>query len=143
MGNDVPGPEEKKPEQERAAGFIFQAPVDAKGAKFIAGDNTVIYESAGFTTQDLSQLLMPLLDAIKESQAPAQTQEVATRKVTELGQELAKGEKADRSVIDRLVENLVGLVPGAVTAVGTIFGQPVLAGLAGPVTQALLKTIQK
>jgi hypothetical protein len=42
-----------------------------------------------------------------------------------------------------LIDGLVELVPGAVSAVTAIFVNPVLAGLTGPVTKFVLDKIQR
>lgn len=62
----------------------------------------------------------------------------AAQDVQQLQAELAKGKKADDGTVAGLVENLVGLVPGAVSAVASAFGSPMLAGVAGPVTSHML-----
>lgn len=49
---------------------------------------------------------------------------------------------ADDSRLARLVNGLVGLVPGAVGAVVGAFASPLLAGLAGPATEAVLKKLK-
>jgi hypothetical protein len=55
--------------------------------------------------------------------------------VEELKKEAAKGKSATDSVMAKLVDGIVGLVPGA-------FGTPLLAGIAGPATQYVLDKIQ-
>jgi hypothetical protein len=57
--------------------------------------------------------------------------------------EVAKGKHADDSVVAKLVEGLVGLVPGAVAGIVSAFASPVLSGLAGPVTKYALDKIQR
>jgi hypothetical protein len=59
-----------------------------------------------------------------------------------LKDEVAKGKHADDSVVSKLVEGLVGLVPGAVAGIVGAFASPVLSGLAGPVTKYALDKIQ-
>jgi hypothetical protein len=59
-----------------------------------------------------------------------------------LKDEVAKGTHADDSVVAKLVEGLVGLVPGAVAGIVGAFASPVLSGLAGPVTKYVLDKIQ-
>ncbi len=60
----------------------------------------------------------------------------------ELKKEAAKGKSATDGVMAKLVEGIVGLVPGAVSAVAGAFGTPLLAGIAGPATQYVLDKIQ-
>jgi len=42
----------------------------------------------------------------------------------------------------KLVEGIVELVPGAVSAVVSAFATPILGGLAGPVTKFVLDKVQ-
>jgi hypothetical protein len=42
----------------------------------------------------------------------------------------------------KLVNGIVGLVPGAVSAVVSAFGTPILGGVAGPVTKFVLDELQ-
>ena len=51
---------------------------------------------------------------------------------------MSKGEEANDSTIAKLVESIVDLVPGAVSAVVSIFASPILAGMVGPVTKFVL-----
>lgn len=55
--------------------------------------------------------------------------------------EAAKGEKANDGVMAALVNGIAKLVPGAVSAVTSAFGTPLLSGIAGPVTKIVLKDI--
>ena len=58
-----------------------------------------------------------------------------------LQQEAAKGKQEDDSVLAELLENLVGLVPSAVSAVVSTFASPILAGVVGPVTKHVLRKL--
>jgi hypothetical protein len=66
----------------------------------------------------------------------------AEEKLRALKDEVSKGKHADDSVIAKLMEGLVGLVPGAVAAIVGAFASPVLSGLAGPVTKYVLNKIE-
>jgi hypothetical protein len=66
----------------------------------------------------------------------------AEAKFRALKDEVAKGKHADDSVVAKLVEGLVGLVPGAVAGIVGAFASPVLSGLAGPATKYVLDKIQ-
>jgi hypothetical protein len=66
----------------------------------------------------------------------------AEEKLRALKDEVAKGKHADDSVLAKLVEGLVGLVPAAVAGIVGAFASPVLSGLAGPVTKYALDKIQ-
>jgi hypothetical protein len=88
----------------------------------------------------LDQIFGPLTEAVRGA-APA-VQREAAQKVAELKKEAAKGKSATDSVMAKLVEGIVGLVPGAVSAVVSAFGTPILGGIAGPATQYVLDKIQ-
>jgi hypothetical protein len=84
----------------------------------------------------LDGALKPLIEAIHV--APAETRTEADAKLAALKQEAAKGENANDSTIAELVEGLVKLVPGAVSAVVSAFATPILGGIAGPITGYVL-----
>ncbi len=67
----------------------------------------------------------------------------AVQAVTQLENEVKKGRAADDGRMSRLIDSLVSLVPGAVSAVVSAFGSPLLAGIAGPTTQAILDRIRR
>ena len=83
----------------------------------------------------LDQAFRPLADAVGQH-------EEAQQKVEALKTEAAKGKKADDGVMAKLVEGIVKLVPGAVSAVVSAFGTPLLGGLAGPVTKYVLDKVK-
>jgi hypothetical protein len=66
----------------------------------------------------------------------------AAAKLAALKSEAAKGKNADDGVVAKLVDGLVGLVPGAASAVVSAFGTPILGGIAGPVTKFVLDKIK-
>jgi hypothetical protein len=84
----------------------------------------------------LEQAFRPIMEAIN-SAPPAEKAEAA-KKVEALKKEAEKGKHADDGVMAQLLEGIVGLVPGAVSAVVSAFGSPILGGLAGPVTKYVL-----
>jgi hypothetical protein len=88
----------------------------------------------------LDQLFGPLAEAVRN--APRTVQQDATQKVEELKKEAAKGKSASDSAMAKLVDGLVGLVPGAVGAVVSAFATPILGGIAGPATKYVLDKIQ-
>jgi hypothetical protein len=94
----------------------------------------------GISAAELEKLFTPLLAAVH--QAPPEKQVEAQQKAEALKTELAKGDQADDSVVGKLVDGLVSLVPGAVEAVVSLFATPVLGGVAGPVTKFVLDKIQ-
>ena len=92
------------------------------------------------STMQLNNIFRPLTEALNS--APPEAQEEAAQKVEALKKEAAKGKSAGDGVIARLLEGLVALVPGAVTAVVSAFGTPILAGVAGPATKYVLNKIR-
>jgi|GEM_PF-2114585 len=94
----------------------------------------------GVSGDELARLFAPLIAAARE--APPERRAEAVEKVETLKEEVAKGEEADDSRMATLVDGLVGLAPGAASAVVSIFATPVVAGLAGPVTRFVLDKLR-
>jgi hypothetical protein len=88
----------------------------------------------------LDEVFKPLIAALPT--ASPEVQKEATQRVEALKNEAAKGKSASDAVVAKLVEGLVDLVPGAVSAVVSAFGTPMLAGIAGPVTKYVLDKIR-
>jgi hypothetical protein len=88
----------------------------------------------------LEGVLCPLIEAV--GAAPVDVRSEAEAKLGILKQEAAKGKDADDSVIAKLVDGLVGLVPGAASAVVSAFASPILGGIAGPVTSFVLDKLR-
>lgn len=95
--------------------------------------------TVGVPAADLERLFAPIMAAVQQAD-PAQRQ-AAEQTAQELQAEAGKGKKADDTRLADLIDGLVGLVPAAVTAVVSAFASPILAGVAGPVTQYVLKKI--
>ncbi len=95
--------------------------------------------TVGIRAADLDRLFAPIMAAAQQAE-PAQRQ-AAEHTVQELKAEAGKGKQADDSRLATLIDGLVGLVPAAVTAVVSAFASPILAGVAGPFTQYVLKKI--
>jgi hypothetical protein len=106
------------------------------GSDMVAGDKTTNINSQ----QQISTALAPVAAAI--ANAPTEKAAEANQKLKELEAEAAKGKDANDSILAKLVEGLVGLVPSAVTAIVGAFGTPILGGIAGPVTKYVLDKIQ-
>jgi hypothetical protein len=88
----------------------------------------------------LDQALRPVEEAVRA--APPEKQPEAMQKLEELKSEAAKGKNAKDGVVAKLVEGLVGLIPGAVSAMVGAFATPLLGGVAGPATKYVLDKIQ-
>jgi hypothetical protein len=73
--------------------------------------------------------------------AGPQEKVAAEEKLRALKDEVGKGKNADDSILAKLVEGLVELVPSAVAAIVGAFANPMLSGLAGPVTKYVLDKI--
>lgn len=88
----------------------------------------------------IEQELAPLAAAV--AAAPPESRAKAEAMLDKLKAEAMKGGNgADDGVLARLVDGLVGLVPAAASAVGTIFAGPLLGAMVGPVTKFVLSRI--
>lgn len=88
---------------------------------------------------DILAALQPILLAAQN--APDDKRAEAVENANALKTEISKGNAADDGIVAEIVGKLGDLLPNAVTAIGTAFGQPVLAALAGPVTKHFLKKL--
>jgi hypothetical protein len=88
----------------------------------------------------VDQLFQPFTDAIQ--MAPLETRQEASEKMTALKKEIGRGKQANDSVMAKLLDGLVKLVPNGIGALTKIFATPILADLTGPVTQFVLSKIQ-
>jgi hypothetical protein len=120
----------------QSGGVNISGTVGSVGGDIVGRDKIVGPPSAAV----LDAALKPLIEAI--GAAPAEKRAEAEAKVTALKQEAMKGEKASDRIIADLVDGLVKLVPGAVSAVVSAFGTPILGGIAGPVTAFVLDKIR-
>lgn len=112
---------------------------DITGSSGIAiGRHASATAQAAPSRDELAKALAPVLDAIQRDHAAAATQAAAMQQIEALTDELAKGKEADDSRIAGILDELARMVPGAVAAVASAFANPLLSGLAGPVTEFLL-----
>jgi hypothetical protein len=93
-----------------------------------------------WSQQAADAAFQPLLDSI--GAAPPEVKADAEHKLATLKQEAAKGKDANDSMVARLVEGLVELVPGAASAVVSAFATPILGAIAGPVTGFVLDKLR-
>ncbi len=114
--------------------------VNTGGGNFVGRDQTV---QQGLGGAELAVALAPLIDAIQRAAPNPETQAAAMREMEELKQELAKGKGADDQRVAGILDDLAKLVPGAVAAVVSAFGTPLLGGIAGPVTQFVLNQLKR
>lgn len=114
-------------------GTIVGRDVNVTGGDFVGRDRF----TTGVSPAELAPLFATLRAAVA-AQAAAHTKVAAVRHVEEIQAEAGKGPRAEDGKIARVVEGLVGLVPGAVGAVVSAFSTPLLDGIAGPVTKYVL-----
>lgn len=122
-------------------GLFNSGNINTGGGDFIGRDRIVHGNESrmGASSTEITQLFAPILQSVQS--APAEDQSEAVKTAEALQQEAAKGNKADDSLLADLMEDLVKLVPGAVSAVVGAFASPILVGVAGPVTQHVLKRL--
>jgi hypothetical protein len=131
------------------SGKDFDMPKDAGGGGVtITGSNV---NTAGgdivgrdkiqhISSRQMDEVFAPIGKVI-ETAGPSE-KAAAEENFRALKHEVAKGKHADDSLVAKLVEGLVGLVPGAVAGIVSAFASPVLGGLAGPITKYALDKIQ-
>jgi hypothetical protein len=98
-------------------------------------------QTVGLSDQELERVFAPLMQVVHG--APKSVQPQAERIVEELKDEIGKGKQEDDTVQARLIDGLIGLVPGAVSSVASMFASPMLAALVGPFTKFVLENTQK
>jgi len=126
----------EKADEGRSGGVNITGSVGSVGGDIVGRDKIVGAPSAA----DLDSVLRALAEAIKA--APPDKRIAAEAKLADLKQEAGKGKDANDSVIAKLVDGLVGLVPAATSAVVSAFATPILAGIAGPVTGFVLDKLR-
>jgi hypothetical protein len=126
----------EKPGEGQSGGVNISGAVGTVGGDIVGGDKIVGPPSAAA----IDGAMKPLIEAI--SAASSDKRPEAEAKLKALKQEVAKGDKAnDRTVAD-IIDGLAKLVPGAVSAVVSAFGTPILGGIAGPVTGFVLDKLR-
>ena len=117
-------------------GAFFGGPATARN---IVGRDHIVH--APVTTvpvgPDLQTLLAALASQIR-AQAPMGQTASAEQAIDALGSEVIKGKQVDDSKLAHLLKGLIDLVPAAVGGIVSAFASPVLGGLAGPMTKAVL-----
>lgn len=129
----------------QSGGFQFNAPNTANQQMFIDARNASnLNFTQGLTAEDLKELdklFQPLKEQVQA--APADKRPQAEAQVQELHAELSKGSQASTDRLNTIIDGLVALVPGALSAVVSMFASPILAGLVGPATKFVLDRIKK
>jgi hypothetical protein len=127
----------KKQGESRSGGVDISGSVGPIGGDIVGRDKITGAPSVAA----LNEALRPLAEVIGVAPPAARAQ--AEAKLAELKQEVAKGKAgANDSVIAKLVDGLVGLVPAAAGAVVSVFATPILGGIAGPVTEYVLEKLR-
>jgi hypothetical protein len=124
---------------ERSGGINVGGNFSAPGANIAGRDLNVYYQTRGITADEFNRYFAPLMQSIQS--VPPEKRQEAEEKVEALKAELAQGEKVNDSRLAGLIDGLVALVPSAVQTVVSIFANPILAGLAGPVTKSVLERL--
>ena len=119
-----------------SGGVNISGTVGTVGGDIVGRDKIAGMPSPGA----LDDALRPLIEAIRA--APAEKRADAESKLAALKQEAAKGKSANDGAIAKLAEGLVGLVPGAASALVSAFATPILGGLVGPVTSFVLDKLR-
>lgn len=114
--------------------------ISGNGSAIAIGRNARVTMTSGVSGADLDHAFTPIYQALRD--APPEKQAEAAQKVDSLKEEAAKGNKADDSRMAKLLDELVGLVPGMVTVVVSTFATPLLGGIAGPVTAFVVDKIR-
>jgi hypothetical protein len=125
---------EDRPSNQSGGVNITNSSVNVTHGDIVGGSKTT------FSPQQLDRVFEPLLEAVQSAKPEQQAE--ARDHVEKLKQEVSKGSSANDKTVASLLDRLVGLVPGAVTAIVSAFGTPLLAGVAGPATEWVLEKIQ-
>jgi hypothetical protein len=120
----------------QSGGVNISGTIGSVGGDIVGRDKVVGSPSAAA----LDAALQPLIEALRA--APAGKRADAEQKLVGLKQEAAKGKDANDRTIAKLMDGLVGLVPGAASAVVSAFATPILGGIAGPVTGFVLEKLR-
>jgi hypothetical protein len=121
------------------SGGVYNTGTMNTGGGHVAGRDVTVSTTTTTTKSKTEIALQPITDAVKEA-APA-LQPLAETTLASLKEEVEKSEKGgkpDDTVVSGLLKALAGLVPSAVSAIGTAFGTPLLGALAGPATKLAL-----
>lgn len=124
-------------------GAYIAGSVSTNGGDFVGRDKVIQGDEVRgdkSSEAELAALFVPLLAALQQSstdQRPA-----ALQKAAELQSEVAKGKEANDKRVATLIDGVVALVPGAVSALVSAFASPLLAGVTGPITGFILEKLR-
>jgi hypothetical protein len=126
----------EKADEGRSGGVSISGSVGSVGGDIVGRDKIVGATSAA----QLDGALRALAEAI--AAAPADKRVEAETKLAEFKEEAAKGKGANDSVMAKLLDGMVALVPSATSAIVSAFATPILGGIAGPVTGFVLDKLR-
>lgn len=109
------------------------------GTGVVIGRGGTVTVTQGLSGEDVAALFAPVQAVIQS--VPGEDQAAAQQTLYDLEGEVAKGDQAHDSRMAELIDDLVGLVPGAVSAVVSVFASPILSDIAGPVTNFVLQRL--
>ena len=134
---------------DKVLGSKIGSQINTGGGAYIAGN---VSATGNFVGRDMYQYggaggeleaAFAQLRSAVAGLAALDRREQALRQVEDLKSEAANGKRADDGRLARMVDALVGLVPGAVGTVVSTFAAPSLNGITGPVTQFVLEKLQR
>jgi hypothetical protein len=135
------------PAIDTGGGAYFAGPVEVSGGvlvgrgQHVAGDFVQVDQRRASVS--IEAVFRPIRQAVATAALRPDQQTEALQALRDLEAEAGKGEGADDGRLARLVDGLVDLVPGAVSAVVSAFASPVLGGIAGPVTSFILDKLRE
>jgi hypothetical protein len=121
---------------DQSGGVNITGSVGSVGGDIVGRDKITGAPSAAA----LQEALRPVIEAIRSM--PLEKRPEAEAKLAALDREAAKGKGADDTLIAKLADGLVELVPSAASAVVSAFATPILGGVAGPVTKFVLDKLR-
>ncbi len=135
--------EQKPPPGEQKIGFQFQEEVDARGATFIQAETVTTSQTThfGIEPEEFNQKLARVLEAIQQAQLSQAQQAQAKQTAAELKDEIAKGKNAGNEHLNKLVTDLLGLVPGALGALAGLFVNPLLTPVVSKLSETVLNRL--
>ncbi len=128
---------------EQKIGFQFQKEVHAPGAQFIQAETVTTSQTThfGIEPEQLIQGYAPVLQAIQQAQLSQTQQAQAKQTAADLKDEIAKGKKASNEHLNKLVTDLLGLVPGALGALAGLFVNPLLTPVVSKLSDTVLNRL--
>jgi hypothetical protein len=118
-------------------GGVYASGGSSISAQNIAGGDLHIRTNTNAT--ELERLFEPVA-AVLQNVSPEVRGE-AERRLESIKSEVLKGEHANSREMTRLLDGLIDLVPQTLKSLAAAFGNPLLAGVAGPATQFLLEKV--